>query len=281
MRGLRFASVLGFEIEAETAEAIHSCCGLLKNISAERIHNELDRLLCGVNAEKLLEEYADVFCVFIPEISESVNFKQYGEKHAFDVWRHICRTVGVAQNDRILRLTMLLHDLGKPRTHVLNSAGESTFPEHAPVGSQIAEAVLRRLRYDKKTITAVSRLVKYHDFEISADKVCVKKLLRLVSPEEYLQLLEIKRADRFALSEKYRDVSQKLARARELLSEILENGECYSLDTLAIGGDALKAAGIKSEAVGKCLDFLLERVIDGTLANEKIALLGALDINKV
>ena len=79
--------------------------------------------------------------VFIPEIAPAINFKQYGKKHAYDVWEHICHTVDTIPDDKILRLTMLLHDLGKVPTHKLNEKGDSTFKNHATVGGEMAKDI--------------------------------------------------------------------------------------------------------------------------------------------
>ena len=110
MRALRFSAVLGFDIEENTKKAIHKNKDLLKNISAERLSAELIKLICGKNAFKILMEFPDVFSVFIPEIAPAVNFRQYGKKHAYDVWEHICHTVETIPAEKDLRLTMLLHD---------------------------------------------------------------------------------------------------------------------------------------------------------------------------
>ena len=177
MRALRFSAVLGFQIEKETAEAIHRNKELLKNISAERLAVELTKLVCGKNAFNVLMEYADVLSVFIPEIAPAIGFRQYGKKHAYDVWEHICHTVDTIPDDRILRLTMLLHDLGKIPTHQLNENGDSTFKNHAMIGGEMARKILTQLKFDKKTINRVSFLVSYHDFEPVKTKQELKKHL--------------------------------------------------------------------------------------------------------
>ena len=176
MRALRFSSVLGFPIEQETANAIHRNRELLKNISAERINIELTKLLCGKDVFNILMEYPDVLSVIIPEIAPAVGFTQYGKKHAYDVWEHICHTVDTIPDDRILRLTMLLHDLGKVPTHKLNDKGDSTFKNHALVGGEMAREILTRLKFDKKTINRVSFLVGCHDFEPPESKIDLKSI---------------------------------------------------------------------------------------------------------
>ncbi len=273
MRALRFASTLGFEIDSETAQAIHRNKDLLKNISAERLNVELTKLVCGKNAFNILMEYPDVLSVFIPEIAPAVNFKQYGKKHAYDVWEHICHTVDTIPPDRLLRLTMLLHDLGKVPTHSLNDKGDSTFKNHAPVGGEMARNILTRLKFDKKTVNRVSFLVSYHDFEPVESKIELKRHLRTKTPEDIRTLLTIKKSDRGALSESYRDISKGTAQTLRWLEEIESNNECCTINRLAVNGNDLIAKGITGENVGEALNKLLDAVIEEKVANDKDALL--------
>lgn len=273
MRALRFASVLGFTIESETAKAIHDNKDLLKNISAERLAVELSKLVCGKNAFNILMEYWDVLSVFIPEIKSAVGFKQYGKKHAYDVWEHICHTVDTIPQDKILRLTMLLHDLGKIPTHKLDESGNSTFKNHSTIGGDMAREILTRLRFDKKTINRVSFLVANHDFEPPLSKTDLKKHLKNKTVDDIKTLLTIKKSDRGALSESYRDISKESEQCLKWLDEIEKNNECCKIAQLAITGDDLKKKGLKGEDIGKALDTLLDTVIEGKLQNKKEDLL--------
>lgn len=273
MRALRFASVLGFEIEKETSFAIHTNKELLKNISAERIAVELTKLLCGKNAFRILMDYADVFAVIIPEIKPAISFKQYGKKHAYDVWEHICHTVDTIPQDRILRLTMFLHDLGKVPTHKLNDKGDSTFKNHAAVGGEMAKEILTRLKFDKKTINRVSFLVGYHDFEPPETKTELKKHLKTKTPEDIRTLLVIKKSDRGALSESYRDISKETEQCLQWLREIEENNECCKISQLSVTGDDLLKKGYSGSDIGKALNDLLNAVIEGKVENTKTSLL--------
>ncbi len=273
MRALRFSAVLGFSIEEETASAIHRNKDLLKNISVERLSVELTKLVCGKNAFNVLMQYGDVLSVFIPEIAPAIGFKQYGKKHTYDVWEHICHTVDTIPNDKTLRLTMLLHDLGKVPTHKLNENGDSTFKNHAMVGGKIAEEILTRLRFDKKTINRVSFLVSYHDFEPTKTKKELKKHLKNKTPDDIRTLLIIKKSDRGALSESYRDISEPTAQNLLWLQEIEANNECYSVAQLAISGKDLLQAGLQGEAIGEALEKALDAVIDEKVANKKSDLL--------
>ena len=240
MRALRFASTLGFTIEEETKKAIHKQKNLLNNISVERISVELIKLISGENVFNVLTEFSDVFAVFIPEIEPCINFSQYGKKHAYDVWTHICHTVDTIPQNKILRLTMLLHDLGKVPTHKLNENGDSTFKNHAAVGGEMAKEILTRLRFDKKTINRVSFLVSHHDFEPPESKTELKKKMKILSAEDVKTLLTIKKSDRGALSESYRDISKESHQVLLWLEEIESNNECVSLSSLKVTGNDLK-----------------------------------------
>ncbi len=273
MRALRFSSVLGFRIEEKTAQAIHQNKDLLKNISAERLQIELTKLVCGKNAFNVLMEYPDVLSVFIPEIAPAVNHKQYGKKHAYDIWEHICHTVDTIPDDKILRLTMLLHDLGKVPTHKLNEAGDSTFKNHAPIGGEMAKEILKRLRFDKKTITRVSFLVGNHDFEPTETKIQLKHHLKTKTPDDIRTLLVIKKSDRGALSESYRDISEATAQNLKWLEEIETKNECCTIEQLAITGTDLNAAGITGAKTGEALKALLDAVIEEKIPNTKADLL--------
>ena len=198
LRALRFSSVLGFGIEESTKAAIHKNKELLKDISQERIAAELTKMLVGKNIFGVLKEYYDVLGVFIPEILPAVGFKQYGKKHAYDVWEHTLHTVETIPPDKTLRLTMLLHDLGKIETHRLCENGDSSFKNHAAVGGEIAKKILTRLKFDKKTIARVSFLVSHHDFEPPETKIELKKKMKELSPDDVRTLLVIKKSDRGA-----------------------------------------------------------------------------------
>ena len=273
MRALRFSSTLGFAIDDKTAEAIHENKELLKNISAERINIELTKLLCGKNVFNILMEYPDVLSVIIPEIAPAVGFQQHGKKHAYDVWEHICHTVDTIPDDRILRLTMLLHDLGKVPTHKLNDKGDSTFKNHATVGGEMAREILTRLKSDKKTINSVSFLVGCHDFEPPESKVELKKHLKAKTPDDIRTLLIIKKSDRGALSESYRDISEGTALTLKWLKEIEDNNECCTISQLALNGNDLLEKGYRGEEIGNILEMLLDAVIEEKTDNTKTALL--------
>lgn len=273
MRALRFSSVLGFTIEEETDNAIHSLAYLLHNIAAERISCELSKLLIGKNVYNVLINHHDIFSAIIPELQSQAGFEQVGKKHAYDIWGHTCQAVANIEPELLLRLSMLLHDTGKPETHIFDENGNSLFRNHAAVGEKIAYTTLTRLRFDNKTIKKVAFLVGMHDFELPKNKIQLKKLLRHTGIDIFKLLLKIKKADRGALSKDFADISYELQEVNKMLKTIIENKEAFSLDTLAIDGKMLISEGITGKATGKMLSYLLDAVIEDKCDNDVKSLL--------
>ena len=108
MRAIRFSAQLGFEIETETAKAIHQMKNRLKNISKERIIQELDKLICGKNCLNVLMEYSDVIATIIPEFENCIGFEQHSPYHKYTVWEHIARAVNSAPSDNVKMRRALL-----------------------------------------------------------------------------------------------------------------------------------------------------------------------------
>lgn len=268
LRAIRFASVLGFDIEQNTAESIIKNENKVAEIAVERISTELLKLLCGKNVHSVLLNYKSVFAVFIPELRLQFGFKQYGKKHAYDVWGHTALTVANIEADPVLRLTMLLHDTGKIATHTQDEHGNSQFKNHAVVGGVIAESILRRLKMSNEYIKTVSFLVSVHDKKVPTTKIQVKEYLRDLGEENFIRLMKIRKADRSALSPDFRDISSELAFAYSAFSEIIENDEPYTLSQLAIKGSDIKRL-FKAEEIGDTLNILLEYVINEPEHNNK------------
>ncbi len=272
MRGIRFASVLGFSVEERTAEAIIKNETLLSYIASERLASELLKLLCGENVFHVLTRFRSVIGVFIPELKLEFDFMQYGKKHAYDVYNHTVHTVNNIEADPVLRLTMLLHDTGKIATHEINQNGDSTFKNHAAVGGVIAENILRRLKFSKEYITTVSFLVSVHDKEVPETRIEVKEYIKELGEKNFINLMKIRRADKSALSKDFRDISDKLIFAYNTFDDVMNNNEPYCLKQLAVSGNDLKKFVPETE-IGDTLNFLLETVIKYPEKNDKKTLL--------
>ena len=272
LRALRFSSALGFTIEDNTSESIIKNENLISNVAVERIAVELIKLLTGKNVFSVLTKYRSVIAVFIPELALEFDFRQYGKKHGYDAWIHTALTVANIEDDPILRLTMLLHDTGKPATHHRNENGDSTFRNHAAVGGVIAENILRRLHMSNEYIKTVSFLVSVHDWEVPESRVQVKKYIRDLGENNYIRLMKIRRADKSALAAGFRDISDKLIFAYREFDDVIEKDEPYLLSHLAVKGSDVKDIFIPEE-IGEKLNVLLDFVIENPECNNKKILL--------
>ena len=273
LRGLRFAAVLGFEIETETAAGIHRNRDSLKDIAAERIQVELFKLLAGINAAEILRQFPDVVGVFWPEILPMVGFDQRNHHHCYDVWEHTLHAVAAVPQDPILRCAMLLHDIGKPACFTMDGAGVGHFYGHAAISRELADDMLRRLKCGNEFRETVVELVAWHDREIQRTDKGVRRALRQLGEENLRRLLHIKRGDNLAQAPEYCHRQQEIDKAEAILETLLAEDACFSLKQLAVNGRDMMALGLKGPSIGHALDKLLDGVVNGDLLNERDALL--------
>lgn len=285
MRAIRFASTLGFTVESKTAEAVHRLKSQLDRIAKERIMTELMKLLCGQAVEKVLTDYDDVIFTIIPELAPTKDYYQNTPYHNLDVWDHTVKAVGEVQNDPVLRLTMLLHDVAKPLCYFetveypyLDSDRELTighFKGHPAKGAEMVKSILKRLRCDHKTIQTVSELIFWHDERPAAKRVPVKKLLAKLGAERFMQLQEVRKADTKAQRPAYREATlRQIEQVEEIGQKLIAENACISIPQLAVTGADLIAIGIpQGKQIGETLNRLLDAVICEAVPNEREALL--------
>lgn len=275
MRTLRFAAVLGFTVEARTAAALHRCAPLLRDIAAERLLTEMDRLLCGAYVLPVLLAYPDVLGVFLPELLPCVGLDQRNRHHLYDVWEHTVRSVAAIPPEPVLRWAMLLHDVGKPICFTVDGRGVGHFYGHPKVSAALAGEICRRLRMDKRTAHEIVTLVRWHDRDIPRTEKAIARAVHQLEEDTFRRLLAIKRADNLAQHPDYRGRLTEIDRAEVILDGLLAKQACFSLRDLAVNGGDLLALGLRGPTVGHTLNALLEQVLDGTLPNERGALLDA------
>ena len=275
LRAVRFSSVLGFEIEQRTKEAVFSNKELLKNISSERIASELLKLVCGKNARSVIVEYIDVLSVVIPELAAMKGFDQHNFHHIYDVLEHTAAAVENTPADSpVLRLAALFHDVGKPLCFSMKD-GVGHFYGHASVGADMTNAILSRLKLDNATRETVVKLIKLHDVQIEETETAVKRCMNRHTPEIFFLLLQLKKADTLALAPKWAVRCEYLDRLKKTAEDILSRKECFSMKQLAVNGRDLITIGYApGKELGLCLSDMLERVISGELANERDSLIG-------
>lgn len=277
LRALRFASAYGFAIEPETARAARTRRETLLDVAPERVRAELAKLLCGQGAGAILREYADILQVVLPEIGPMRGFDQRTPWHRYDVWEHTVRTVENAPATEILRLTMLLHDAGKPGSFTVDEKGVGHAYGHAARSAELARAALTRLRVDNDTRDAVLLLVSRHDVPLSPDWKTLRRRLNQFGEETLRRLIDVRRADSLGKgTEPPADINAWAESMRAALDALLATAPCVTLKQLAVSGSDLRALGLPpGPALGACLNALLARVVDGDLPNDRAALLAA------
>ena len=273
MRTLRFAAVLGFAIEPDTSAALHRRAPLLADIAAERILVEMNKLLTGEYMASVLLAYPDVLGVFLPELLPCVGFDQRNVHHCYDVWTHSVYAAAAIAPDAVLRWAMLLHDIGKPDCFTVDEHGTGHFYGHPARSAELAEAICRRLRMDKKSAQRIVTLVRWHDRDIPRTEKAVARAARQLGEDTLRQLLAVKRADNRAQSPLCRGRAADIDRAEAILDDLLARQSCFSLRELAVRGNDLTALGLHGPAVGETLQKLLDAVMDGSVPNERPALL--------
>lgn len=275
IRALRFASVYNFEIDDETAKSIHKNADLLNNIAVERISVELNKLLSGNGAEKILNNYRDVIAVFIPEIKPMFDYNQHTKHHNRDLWHHTIYAVKSIDNTPLLRMSMLLHDIGKPKACKRDEDGTCHFKGHPKYSAEMAENILRRLKYSNDFIETCITLIKYHDVRFSGSKRQLRHVMSAIGDKKVELLLKIQRADIMAQSDyKHKEKLEKLNLACKTYKEILADKDCFTLKQLKINGNDIKNLGVSEGIkIGKILKILLGLVIEDKIENEKSALI--------
>lgn len=272
LRAVRFSAQLSCSIEKNTADAVRALAPTLKNISAERIQVELVKLLTSNHPELIQDAYElGITKVILPEWDAMVGVEQNTPHHKYDVADHTLHALKNVKKDKILRLTMLFHDMGKPAMKTTDEKGRDHFKGHALVSEEIARTVLRRLKFDNETVKKVTRLVCYHDYRIEATPQNVRRAMNRIGVELFPYYLAVRMADVKAQSPYRRRAKiENIVVMRELYQEALYNDQCVTLRQLKVTGrDLLKLGMQPGRQMGDMLSELLELVIDDPEMNDR------------
>ncbi len=276
LRGVRFAVKYGLQPEKTTLEAMITLAPRLHNIAAERIFEELCKLLPLVKAEHLLT-FAPILGEIIPELGATMGFEQHNSHHAYDIFTHIAHVTEAVPPVLALRWAALLHDIGKTVTFTLDAQGQGHFYGHADKSAEMADAILRRLKSPNALREQVAQLVKLHMVQIEPEYKAVRRWMhRLQSTQIDIEhLLCLQAADMGSKGTGKPAKAEHLHQISALAHDIRNEFACITVRDLAVNGHDLMALGYSGKAIGITLNALLEQVIDGTLPNERNALLQA------
>ncbi len=281
MRALRFSSTLDFDIDSATACAILKNRELLKNVANERIRIELLKLLCGKRVRGILTNFSPVFFEIIPELKPMKNFPQNTPYHIYDVWEHTVVSVSSVEPDPVLRMTMLLHDIGKPQMHTVDENGISHFKQHQQLSFKMTGEILKRLRFSKAEQIEIGKLILYHDWRPKGKPKEIYTMASQHTPDFLLRLLPVLKAD--AMAQNPINLQKKLAvieKTKALLNFAIETDMCLSIKALAVDGNDLKKIGIFGSEIKSTLENVLNLIISGKLKNVKQDILTYINKNQ-
>lgn len=270
LRAVRFAAKLNFSLEENLKKAIKNNASDIKDLSKERIRDEVDKILMTENrssAIRLMEELGILAYIF-PEISLMKGFDQHSSFHDMDLFDHSLSVLSYIEADLTTRIAALFHDAGKVSTLFIDERGEGRFFGHQKESEDILRKRMKYLRYPKKTIEDASLLVRRHmDNTNTYTKKSIRKLLRRMGEENIYRLFDLQRAD--VLSTNHKDTSN-IENGKKLLKEVLEDSTPKSRSQMAINGHDLIELGFKpSKELGDVLTQIEDLILEEKLANEK------------
>ena len=276
LRAVRFSAQLGYQIEENTKCAIHKLAPNLQLISAERIQAELVKLVTSAHPDYLRVAYeTGITRQILPEFDICMETEQNNPHHCYSVGEHILHSMQEIAPDKVLRLGMLFHDIGKPRTLTVDDKGITHNKGHAGVGEKMTREILRRLKFDNDTIGKVTKIVRYHDQEIGLTDSGVRRAVNRMGEDIFPMLFAVRHADIQAQSDYQREEKlRKLTYIEEIYDGICKRQECLSLKDLAVTGSDLIELGVPAgKAIGVLLEELLEIVLEEPARNTREELL--------
>ncbi|MCX6827476.1 MAG: HDIG domain-containing protein [candidate division Zixibacteria bacterium] len=264
LRAIQFAARLKFQIEPGTLGAIKENAALIETVSAERIADELNKLLT------LADEPSEGFRVMrqtgllkhiLPELEQTVGVDQPGGFHKYDVFEHTLHMVDVAPKSLVIRLAALFHDITKPQAKQLVEDG-ATFYGHEKTSAMVAVKIMKRLRYSSEMIGLVSTLVERHMFTTAVTDKGLRRLIRKVGQDLIFDLLELRRAD--IVAQGRGGTGEDVDQFEKEIRQELERRPPFGVSDLALNGnDIMKIFHLpQSPLVGRVLNYLLEKVLD-------------------
>ncbi len=268
LRAARFVAQLGFRLAAGLLEATRAMAPRTAILSAERVRDELSRLLLSPHPREGMEvmREAGLLGVLLPELVPMVGVEQ-GGWHVDDVWEHSLHAVELAPRDLLTRLACLFHDAGKPATHAVTPDGRHTFHDHPRLGAEIAARVMTRLRYSNDEVARVSALVLHHmrPIQYRADRMgdaAVRRLIRDLG-ELRERSLDLARADTRASAYPGVDGIDELERR---MARLDAEGQVSRLRPPLDGHELVRRAGrAPGPWVGRAQRRLVEAVLDGEI----------------
>lgn len=274
LRAIQFASRFGFDIEAKTWQAMCEQASSIASVSAERIQEELGKLLTLAkhpsNGFRLMQQ-SGLLAPILPELDVCVGVDQPGPYHAYDVFEHTLHAVDACPQRLRVRLAALFHDVSKPEARRLVEGG-ATFYGHETQGARVAKHALRRLRYSNELVREVGILVERHMFTVEVTDKGMRRLIRRVGVPLIFDLLDLRRAD--VVAQGKGGTTEDVDEFEQRIRDELQRKPPFSVKDLAVdGNEVMKLLQLEpGPKVGEVLDYLLEQVLDNPEFNDRSTL---------
>ena len=278
VRAARFAATLEFDVEPATFEALAEARDAVARVAAERIRDELTKLLAAPRPSLGFEvlRRSGLLGDLLPELQACVAVPQ-NRYHAYDVYYHTLYAVDAAPAGKpVVRLAALFHDVGKPLTRVERENGDATFYNHQFESARLAEEAMSRLRYGRDMIDRVAHLVGHHMFDYKPEwsDAAVRRFVQRVGVDHIADLFDLRIADNVGNGLKS-GFPHYLEEFRTRIDGVLAARQALTLQDLDVNGqDVMRELRIDpGPKVGEVLDWLLEQVVEEPSLNERRRLL--------
>jgi len=270
LRAVRIATEIGFKIDKNTEKAIISNVSLLKNIAKERIRDEFSKIVMSDNpmAGLILCHKMGIMPFISPEIAVMISIEQ-SRAHIYDVYEHSLRAMQHSADKKYsleLRLASLFHDIGKPATRRRDKEQNIwTFYGHEVVGAKIVAKILTELRFAKKIIDKVTKLIRWHMFFADTEQISLSAVRRIISSvgrDNIWDLMNLRGADRMGMG-RPKESPYRLRKYHSMVEEAMTDP--VSVGMLKIdGAQVMKFTG---EAPGPKIGYILHALLDEMLEN--------------
>ncbi|MCR2032892.1 CCA tRNA nucleotidyltransferase [Anaerofustis stercorihominis] len=270
LRAYRFAGRYDFKIEEDTLTAIKQNMHLLNNVAKERILPEIKEIFeSGMDINKM-----DFITTLFPIIKECFHTYQNNKYHMQNVGEHTYKTFNNIENVFHLKITMLLHDVGKVKTKTTDTENIDHFYNHSDISREMAKNILDDFKFDNETKYKILTLIKNHDKYMAPKNKYVKEKLNEFGEELFFDLIKVRIADDESKNHKLvKDNLKRFRDTEEFAKRVIKNKEPYRISDLKINGDDITSLGYKGKDVGKILEYLLREVIEDKNKNEKSKLI--------
>lgn len=273
IRAIRFSAQLDFKIEEKTLESVKKNSGLIRNISWERIRDELFKILESNSPYEgiILLKDTGLLELILPEVTDCFGIVQEGPKHdrIYDIGEHLFLSLKFCPSkDPLVRFAALIHDIGKVQTFRKDEKGNVTFYGHETAGANLSKKVSERLRLSKVESEKIYRLVRWHMFTVSETQTdsAVRRFIRNVGLENVEDMLALRVADRLG-GGTATETSWRMEEFKKRIKEVMKKP--FSISDLKITGtDVMEILQIKpGPKVGEILNKLFAEVLEDASKN--------------